>query len=327
MRNAKEQGMPEGATRRQLLQHTGVAALSSTAVAEVTTAQEQESSPEAVQAGTPLIDGHLHITPIDGTTRKAFSAEQAISWMDDNGVDQAILLPLESPTSWFFPVPTWWILNQVNRFPDRFIPFCAVAPQVAEQFGDDTIKERLRTYADMGAQGVGEMKAPMPFDDDRVQTVYEACAELDLPILFHMDGVNLTDKVGLPRTEAMLQSYPEVDFIGHGAGWWASVSGDIESVATVWPEGSVAPGGAVPRLLAEYDNLYSDLSGGSGWNALTRDSSFGQAFLEEHADSLIFGTDKLDPGRTVDQFSLFRRFNLTPQKWEQIRYQNVRELL
>ncbi|WP_310905208.1 amidohydrolase family protein [Natrinema sp. 1APR25-10V2] len=302
-------------------------ALSGTVAAEVTAAQEQESGPGDIQTETPLIDVHLHITPIDGTTRKAFSAEQAISWMDDNGVDQAILLPLESPTSWFFPVPTWWILNEASRFPDRFIPFCAVAPQAADQFGDDVIRERLRTYADMGARGIGELKAPLPFDDDRVQTVYEMGAELDLPILFHMDGVNLTDKVSLPRTEAMLHSYPEVDFIGHGAGWWSSISGDIESVAMVWPDGPVAPGGAVPRLLAENDNLYSDLSGGSGWNALTRDPAFGQAFLEEHVDSLIFGTDKLAPEQTVDQFALFQRFDLVPQEWEQIRNQNIQELL
>lgn len=239
--NTGGHGAPEGVTRRQLLQQSGVAAITGTVTTRATTVQGQQDESGRGRPETKLIDAHTHITPIDGTTRQVFSADQAISWMDDNGVDQAVLLPLESPTSWFFPVPTWWILNEASKFPDRFIPFCTVAPQVAEQFGEDSIRERLRTYVDMGARGVGEVKAPMPFDDDRVQTVYETCAELELPILFHMDGVNLTDEVGLPRTEAMLQTYPEVDFIGHGAGWWASISGDIESVATVWPEGSSVP--------------------------------------------------------------------------------------
>lgn len=85
----------------------------------------------------------------------------------------------------------------------------------------------------MGAQGVCKLKAPIPFDDDRVQTVYETCADLDLPVFLHLDGVNLTDEVGLLRTEAMLQAYLDVDFIGHGAGWRASISGDLNAVATV----------------------------------------------------------------------------------------------
>ncbi len=323
--NSTEQGEPEGITRRQLVQQTGMAGVAGTVTAGVTAAQER--TVEQGRSEAPLIDAHTHITPIDGTTRKAFSAKQAIRWMDDHGVDQSILHPLESPTSWFFPVPTWWILNEASKFPDRLLPFCVVAPTVAAQFGDDTIRERLETYVDMGARGVGELKSPMPFDDDRVQIVYETCAKLDLPVLFHTDGVNMTDEVGLPRIEAMLQSFPDVDFIGHGAGWWASISSDIESVATVWPEGPVAPGGAVPRLLGEYDNLYGDLSGGSGWNALTRDSGFGQTFLDAHADSLIFGTDKLAPEQSVDQFALFERFELAPRQWDLIRYRNIRDLL
>ncbi|WP_222914205.1 amidohydrolase family protein [Natrinema sp. SYSU A 869] len=320
--NTIPRGEPEGVTRRQLLQHTSV-----TAAAGVTVPKGGRAATIQDIGDMPLLDTHLHVTPIDGTTRQAFSTEQAVNWMDDHSVDQAVLLPLESPTSWFYPVPTWWTLREESKFPDRFIPFCTVAPLVAEQFGEDTIRERLETYVSMGARGVGELKAPVPFDDNRVQTVYETCAELDLPVLFHMDGVNLTDEVGLPRTEAMLQAYPNVDFIGHGAGWWASISGDLDSVATVWPEGPVTSGGAIPRLLAEYDNLSGDLSGGSGWNALTRDLAFGQEFLNEYADSLLFGTDKLAPEQNVGQFNIFREFDLAPDQWAQIRYQNLQDLL
>lgn len=316
---------PEGLTRRQLLHRTGGAVVAAPAAFQDRGASSGDTPSEVEEM--PLLDAHTHVTPIDGTSRQAFPTEQALNWMDNNGVEQAVLLPLESPTSWFFPVPTWWTLNEANKYPDRFIPFCTVAPLAADQFGEDVIRERIQTYVEMGARGVGELKAPLPIDDDRVQVVYEMCAELDLPVLFHTDGVNLTDEVGLPRTEAMLQKYPDVDFIGHGAGWWASISGDIEAVKTVWPDGPVEQGGAVPRLLAQYDNLHGDLSGGSGWNALTRDPEFGQAFLDEYVDSLLFGTDKLGPDQMVDQFSLFSEFDLAPEQWKQIRYQNLRNLL
>jgi uncharacterized protein len=307
-------GAPEGVTRRRVLELTGGSAVA------ITTTQRTAATGD--DPDTPLIDAHLHVTPIDSPTRNAFSAEQAIAWMDANDVDQAVLLPLESPTSWPYPVPTWWVLEEASRFPDRFIPFCVVAPQLVAQFGDETIQDQLEQYVEMGAQGLGELKAPMAFDDDRAQLVYDACADLDLPVLFHMDGVNMTDEVGLPNLEAMLQAYPEVDFLGHGAGWWASVSGNLEAVETVWPDDPVEPGGAVPRLLEEYDNIYGELSGGSGWNALVRDPDFGQAFLEEYHEQLLFGTDKLTPEQTVEQFELFERFELTTEQWEDIRYRN-----
>jgi uncharacterized protein len=316
---APRQGMPEGLTRRRLLELTGATA------ATIATTQRTTASEDDLDSS--LIDAHVHVTPIDSPTRNAFSTEQVIDWMDANGVDQAVLLPLESPTSWSYPVPTWWVLEEADRFPDRFIPFCVVAPQLVEQFGAETIGEQIERYVEMGAQGLGELKAPMPFDDDRAQLVYDACAEHDLPVLFHMDGVNMTDEVGLPNLEAMLQAYPEVDFLGHGAGWWASISGDIEAVETVWPDGPVEPGGAVVRLLEEYDNIYGELSGGSGWNALVRDPDFGQAFLEEYHDQLIFGTDKLEPDQTIEQFDLFERFDLTADQWADIRYRNFRDVV
>lgn len=45
------------------------------------------------------------------------------------------------------------------------------------------------------------------------------------------------------------------------------------------------------RLLEKYDNLYADISAGSGWNALTRDPDFTPGFVERHWRKLLFGTD------------------------------------
>lgn len=167
----------------------------------------------------------------------------------------------------------------------------------------------------------------MPINDQRVQRVYEACAEHDLPFEFHMDGVNMTDDVGLPKTEQMLQKFPDVDFLAHGPGWQASISGDLDYVGTVTPDGPVEEGGAVPRLLDEYDNIYYDTTAGSGWNALTRDPEFTQSFLEEHHEQVMFGTDKLAPDFPDDQFDLFDIFDLSQEQWENIRYRNLQNVL
>lgn len=47
-------------------------------------------------------------------------------------------------------------------------------------------------------------------------------------------------------------------------------------------------------LLTKYDNVYGDLSAGSGLNALTRDEAFTTSFLRRHQDKLLYGSDCAD---------------------------------
>ena len=53
--------------------------------------------------------------------------------------------------------------------------------------------------------------------------------------------------------------------------------------------------GAVPHLFRRYENLYGDLSAGSGCNALKRDPDYAVQFLTEFQDRLLFGTDICAP--------------------------------
>jgi hypothetical protein len=108
----------------------------------------------------------------------------------------------------------------------------------------------------------------------------------------------LIDELGLPLLEEALQKFPRLQFLAHSQAVWSHVSGDVtENEWSGYPNGPVAEGGALPRLLREYDNLWGDLSAKSGWNALARDCDFGYAFLDEFQDRLLFGTDVCDPQR------------------------------
>ena len=62
----------------------------------------------------------------------------------------------------------------------------------------------------------------------------------------------------------------------------------------LYPKGPVTPGGLTDRYLADYPNMYGDLSAGSGLNALTRDEDFTRDFLTRHQDKLIYGSDCSD---------------------------------
>ena len=153
--------------------------------------------------------------------------------------------------------------------------------------------------------------------------LYEACAEVKLPILFHLDDIRSWDEPGLPRLENALKAFPELPLIGHAAGFWASISGD----ATIEDFGKypdlptpVATGGALDRLLKAYPNLYGDLSEPGGYRAIARDLEFGREFIIRNADQLLFGTDFLTNNEEVPQFELLGSLNLP----EEVQYKIYR---
>lgn len=162
----------------------------------------------------------------------------------------------------------------------------------------------------------------------RMKALYEVCEDLRLPILFHMDGQRGTDVPGLPGLESVLKSFRTVPFIGHGPGFWASISGDATARDLAgYPRGPVKPGGALDRLFDRYPNLWGDLSAGSGAGALSRDREFGRRFLSRRADRLLFGTDYLRPGQAVPQFELLASFDLPLDARVKIERGNAMQLL
>ena len=184
----------------------------------------------------------------------------------------------------------------------------------------------LRKYIDMGAKGFGEHKPGIAFDDPRNMAVFAACAEAGLPVLFHLDNQRNTDKPGLPGLEKVLQQNPKCTFIGHGPGWWASISGNLaQNELAGYPKGKVSPGGAIDRLMSKYPNIYGDLSAGSGANSISRDLKFGREFLIRRADRIMFGTDFLAPKQPVPQFELFeQQLQLEKEQLAQKEMEDVR---
>ncbi|WP_394739474.1 amidohydrolase family protein [Natronococcus roseus] len=274
-----------------------------------------------------LVDAHCHLIPEEVLGREPLFADDLVAWMDDNGIDRAVVLALDSPESYPVLASSPWILEQVEPYPERLLPFCTIDPRTLV-YGEDAAEELLERYVERGARGFGELKAGVPIDDARLERIYELCADYELPILFHTDEKALMDEVGLPGLEDVVASFPEVDFLAHAHGWWAHVAADVEEADLgEYPDGEIDEPGRVPELLERYDNLYGDLSGISGWNALTRDPAFGQAFLETHSEQLIFGTDYIYPGQEVPQLELFERFDLGRSAREAIQYRNLEDVL
>ncbi len=277
------------------------------------------SAAERPRRKIPYIDIHVHL----GTFYwgKELTVGGLLKLMDQHDIERAVILPLVSPEAAPYIQTTEAALAAYRAHPDRLIPFCGVDPRVTTNNpsryghvnGVKGLIEILKRYQDAGAKGLGEHKVGLPFDHALMMALYEACAALSLPILFHLDDIRSFDTPGLPRLEHALKTFPKLPFIGHAAGFWASISGD----ATLADFGRypkiptpVTPGGALDRLMAKYPNLYGDLSEPGGERAIRRDLKFGREFLMRWADQLLFGTDFLMADQQVPQFELLDSLNL-----------------
>ncbi|XVH33159.1 amidohydrolase family protein (plasmid) [Haloferacaceae archaeon DSL9] len=272
-----------------------------------------------------LIDAHVHI----GQTRydeRPLEPRDLIAYMDKYGVDESVLLPLESPEATSYYLTTAEVLAAAESHPRRIVPFCSVDPRML--LDEEGFRTVIKRYVDRGARGFGEVKAGVAIDDERMQLLYEICADEGLPILFHVDDTCCVDDLGLPGLERMLRSYPDVSFIMHAHGWWAHISADVRAADTGrYPTRPVEPGGRCDELLSEYDNLYADISMGSGFNAITRDVEYGREFLQRHHEKLLFGTDFLYAEQKLPQFAFFDEFELSEHAWDNVCHRNIERLL
>lgn len=283
--------------------------------------------PKSFPKGT-YVDMHTHLGQTWNTT-VPLTAEELLRWMDAHSVAQAVVLPLSSPESSSYLITTDFVLAQTAPFRDRLIPFCSIDPRTSYTGGRKGLVDMLKKYVDAGAKGFGEHKPGLAIDDPRNMELYAACAELKLPLLFHIDNLRNLDKPGLPGLAKALAANPDCNFIGHGPGWWASISGDVtETDLGGYPKGKVAKGGAMDALMEKYAHIYADLSAGSGAGAISRDLEFGREFLVRRADRVMFGTDFLAPKQDVPQFELFaKQLKLPDDVQAKIFRDNARRIL
>jgi uncharacterized protein len=269
-------------------------------------------TPPAIHSGaassnkkaSKYIDVHTHVGTI-WNGNKELTASLLVRWMDEHDVEKAVVLPLTSPESSSFLCLTEGALQAVKEFSDRLIPFCAIDPRTSVVGGVRGFESIIRRYVDLGAKGFGEHKVGLDFDDPLMMQIYEVCEKVGIPLLFHMDTIRGKDQPGLPRLAHALATFPKLAFIGHGPGWWASISGDAKAADFMaYRSRPVAPGGAIDKLMDAYPNLWGDLSAGSGAQAISRDLAFGRQFLIRRQSRLLFGTDYLQPGQAVPQFQV-----------------------
>lgn len=312
-------------SRRRFLQSS--AGVTAGILAGVSSLPGLFAAEKSTKKASKYIDVHTHI----GTTwngNKELTPDGLLTWMDDHDIEKAVLLPLTSPESSSFLLLTEPALQAAKDHPDRFVPFCSIDPRTSLRGGRNGFRDVIKRYVDQGAKGFGEHKVGLNIDDPLMMQIYDVCQELQIPLLFHMDNQRGKDQPGLPRLEHAIATYPKLNFIGHGPGWWASISGGLtQKDLASYPKGKVNPGGAIDTLMEKYPNLYGDLSAGSGANSISRDSEFGREFMIRRQDRLMFGTDYLQPGQAVPQFEVFDSLDLPAEVQKKVFRGNAERVL
>jgi predicted TIM-barrel fold metal-dependent hydrolase len=260
-------------SRRDFITTTSLAAMSLTL---------SQANAQAAGAKATLIDIHMHQNAGGGppdTTPGAMAKKGTPRTNDEfrqhqkniGAVTTVLLGSSDETIEWAKKEPAQWVC------------FCREA--VNQPGAHEKMARRLKN----GAIGIGELKDNVACDSPEMLKAAELAREYDVPMLIHFEDGAWND--GFSRFHRVVEKFPTVKFIGHAQTWWANINKNYVAGGESYPKGPVTPGGLTDRWLADYPNLFCDLSAGSGNNGLMRDPEFAKAFVRRHQDKIMFGSD------------------------------------
>lgn len=279
------------------------------------------------------IDIHLHLAEQELLVGENMisSAEDMLKHLDHLQIEKGILMSSGESDAGFGSNA---VCRRIcERYPSRYAWMCNL-----DEKEKDTIKNRLATYKEQGAVGVGEVMMNHRLDHPFLKALFKSAEELELPVLIHMSPeegfqYGVVDEPRLPFLEEVLKDYPALKLIGHSQPFWHEISkdaGDEKESRYAWGQGRVIPNGRLVELFEKYPNLYGDLSANSGGCAMMRDEKFGLWFMERFKNQLMFGTDMVNVKMTFPLGTWMDRMweegKLSTETYENICFKNARKL-
>jgi predicted TIM-barrel fold metal-dependent hydrolase len=277
------------------------------AVTGLTCCAAEESAPPRKNTDQGrFVDAHVHFHAC-----KAGDLDKAAEWMKSNNVQRILNYPLAQsrPKN---DGERKQMLENYAKYKGRIARACVIFPDEVNSV-EEAVKLLTKEKQD-GAVCFGEHYGEnLKFDDPKNLRLYEACAKVGLPVMFHYnDKTRNVDEKGMPRLENVLKLYPNCILIAHGD-WWRSIS-----------EGSC------DRLLKTYPNLYADISCTVGRSPIGRDKKLAKEFFICHADKLLFGTDSgwwsLGNKPAAPEFALIDELQLPKEVEDKICRENAERL-
>jgi predicted TIM-barrel fold metal-dependent hydrolase len=283
-----------------------------------------------LRARFPAIDGHNHV----GQWLSAWLGDEPGAWVVP---DVAALLEVMEACNIRAVVNLdgrWGEELEANlerydrAHPGRFATFCHVDWASAVASGDvgRAAADSLRASVARGAKGIkvwkdlglhvrdddGELILP---DDRRLVRLWEACADAGVPVFIHTaDPVAFFDPVD-ERNERyeQLHAHPEWSFADPAFPRFERLIDALEALVSANPSttfvglhvGGYAENlGRVGAMLDAYRNYHVDIAARVA--ELGRQPRAGRAFVERHAERVLFGIDEFPPAQ--ENYAIYFRF-------------------
>lgn len=279
----------------------------------------------------PIIDIHQHTNYHDRDNSRLLFHQRAM------GVTQTILLPAGS----LVRRPSTndgkynglggakaggndTVVEMAHKYPREFYFGANEVTDLPEA------RTEIEKYLKLGAVIIGEQKFGVECDSRESRLLYDLAAEYQVPILLHFQ--HGTYNLGFERFDRILEKHPKTNFIGHAQTWWANIDKNHTDQNVLYPKGKVTAGGLTDRYLANYSNMFADMSAGSGLNALTRDEDHTRGFLDRHQNKLLYGSDCADAVGSgtacqgAQTIAAIRKFSPSKAAERKILYENSKQL-
>jgi predicted TIM-barrel fold metal-dependent hydrolase len=237
------------------------------------------------------------------------TAEDMITHMEECGIDKSVILNIGWLDNDICSETNSYIIECVNRYPERLIGFCTIQPSA----GEKALRE-LERCVQNGIKGVGEIRPDMQEfsleDKEMLQPIIEYVINQKLIFLIHASEPvghqyagkgNVTPEVIYPFIEA----YPH-----------------LKLVCAHWG-GGLPFYGLMPEVDKAFHNVYFDTA---ATPFLYRPQIFRYAIEIIGSDKILFGSDYplLSPKLIVDQIN---SLNLDEQHTIKVMGTNAQRLL
>ncbi len=272
-----------------------------------------------LEGADPVIDIHQH------THYSGRSDDELVAHQREMGITKTVLLPAGS--KYGLAAEAYGndsVVAVCRRYPGEYLFFANELPDIPEA------RPVIEKYLKMGAIGIGEQKFPVDSDSKHIDLIASIARAFDVPVLLHFQ--HKTYNFGYENFHRTLKKHPRVNFIGHAQTFWGNIDKNHDQTV-MYPKGRVTPGGITDRLLADYPNMYADLSAGSGLNAFERDEDQAREFFKRHQDKLLYGSDCSDrvgkgkPCSGSQQIAAVRRLSPSPEVTRKLLYGNAARVL
>ena len=235
--------------------------------------------------------------------------QELLKNMDEEGVHKSVVFGFPWEKEDYFRRHNDYIIESVQRHPDRFIGFCCFSPLSPKGF-----KEAERCL-ELGLSGVGELgiyNSGISFKDAvSFKDIMELCSQLDVPLLLHTNepvGHQYPGKmpINLNQLYNFLMEYPSNRIVlahwGGGLFFYALMKKEVREVLqNVWFDTAASPYLYTPDIY----RVAGEIVG---------------------YEKVLFGSDYplLKPGRYFEEME---SANLSAQSIEQITGKNAARLL